>query len=107
MCCVDESWSVYARNDSGTVGDPLRRDRDMHNQQTRETWAAAVKLLMNDQNGHWPLTARARLSLEPTWVTTPEEVNPLLGQIDYIAPWGFADRKRDKPTAAKLGNLLW
>jgi hypothetical protein len=65
-----------ACKDSRTVGDPLPRDRDIHNEhdQTRRTWETAVSLLMHDHDGHWPLTTRARVRLEPIWVTTPEEV---------------------------------
>jgi len=75
--------------------------------QTRDTWEAAVSVLMDGQEGCWPLTTRARIASASTWVTTPEEVFPLLGQMDYIGPWGFSDKKRDKANAAKLGNLLW
>src|SRR5690349_13194285 len=89
MCCVDDCSSADA-------GRP-----------TRQTWEAAVNVLMDYQEGHWPVTTRARLRLAPIWVTAPEQVYPLLGQTDYIAPWGFSDTKRDKANAAKHGNLLW
>lgn len=101
MFCADNGWPADAGNHSPTFGE--RHGRGGRKRQDH----AALNIMMDDQQGHWPLTTRARLRDEPTWVTRPEEVYPLLGQIDYIAPWGFSDRKRDKTTAAELGNLLW
>lgn len=67
----------------------------------------AITVLMEGQEAVWPVTTRSGLRSAPTWVTTPEDVFPLLGAVDYIAPWGFCEPKRDKTHVSPQGNLLW
>jgi DNA-binding MarR family transcriptional regulator len=66
-----------------------------------------VCLLLWGQTALWPLTTRARLKAPLAWVSSADEVVPMIGQVDYLAPHGFVARSRTKVSASPQGNLLW
>ncbi len=67
----------------------------------------AVRLLLEGQSGHWPLTTLAEIARPPVWVSGVEEIFPFLGAKDYLAAFAHVRRKRGKANVCPAGNNVW